>query len=150
LRRAGVKLGVVSNQSGLGRGLLKPADVRAVNARIEAELGRFDTWRICPHVPDEGCACRKPAPQLVRQAARDLGVPVEECAVIGDIGSDVQAARAAGAQPVLVPTSLTLAHEVADAPVVAEGLSAAVDLLMHRIRPRRESDHSRFSGPVTR
>ncbi|HLL08467.1 MAG TPA: HAD-IIIA family hydrolase [Nocardioidaceae bacterium] len=140
LRRAGVKIGVISNQSGIGRGLVTTADVHAVNARIEAELGRFDTWQICPHTPEQRCSCRKPAPQLVRQAARELGVPVAECAVVGDIGTDVQAARAAGAQPVLVPTSVTLPDEVADAPVVVDRLSAAVDLLLRRARPARRGE----------
>jgi len=135
LRGAGVKLGVITNQSGIGRGLLSCADVRAVHARIEAELGSFDTWQVCPHAPDAGCDCRKPAPALVLRAARDLGVPVGECAVVGDIGSDVQAARAAGAQPVLVPTGATLPGEVADAPVVADRLSDAVALLLQRVRP---------------
>lgn len=150
LRAAGLRLGVVTNQSGLARGRFTADQLAAVHARVADLLGPFDTWQICPHAPEDGCACRKPAPLLVRQAARELGVPVEECAVIGDIGTDVQAARAAGAQPVLVPTSVTLAQEVADAPVVAERLSVAVDLLMHRIRPGREPADGQPSRAATR
>jgi histidinol-phosphate phosphatase family protein len=130
LRRAGIKLGLVTNQSGVGRGLLSPAAVRAVNARVERVLGHFDTWQVCPHAPEDGCACRKPRPGMVLRAARALGIPPEQCAVVGDIGADVEAARAAGARPVLVPTALTRRQEIADAPVVADDLGAAVALLL--------------------
>ena len=141
LRTAGVKVGVITNQSGIGRGLLTPEAVGAVNARVEAELGFFDTWQVCPHAPDDGCACRKPGPELVRRAARELAVPVEQCAVVGDIGADVQAARQAGARPVLVPTPLTRPEEVAEAPVVADNLADAVELLLDNgQRPAGDGD----------
>ena len=67
---------------------------------------------------------------MVRAAARRLGVRPEECVVIGDIGADVEAARAAGARSVLVPTPVTRAEEVAAAPVVASDLGRAVDLVL--------------------
>jgi histidinol-phosphate phosphatase family protein len=132
LRRAGVKVGVVSNQSGIGRGLLTAEQVVAVNARIDELVGPFDTWQVCPHAPDAGCGCRKPAPGLVRRAARALRVPVECCAVIGDIGADVEAALSAGARAVLVPTEVTRAAEIAAAPLVAADLRRAVELLLDR------------------
>jgi histidinol-phosphate phosphatase family protein len=125
LRAAGIRLGVVSNQSGVGRGLLTDSDVRAVNDRIEKVLGPFDTWAVCPHGPDEGCACRKPRPGLVLEAARRLGVEPHECVVIGDIGGDVRAARAAGARSVLVPTPETRAEELAPALCAPDLLTAA-------------------------
>jgi HAD superfamily hydrolase (TIGR01662 family) len=130
LRGAGLRVGVVSNQSGIGRGLLSRAQVDAVNAEVEARLGPMDTWQVCPHAPEDGCGCRKPHPTLVRAAARDLGVRPEECVVVGDIGADAEAAHAAGARSVLVPTAATLAPEVASAPVVATDLSRAVDLVL--------------------
>jgi D-glycero-D-manno-heptose 1,7-bisphosphate phosphatase len=101
-----------------------------VNRRVEAELGAIGPWMICAHGPDEGCGCRKPAPGLVRDAARELGVAPEACAVVGDIGADVEAARRAGARAVLVPTGRTLPAEVAGAPLVAPDLVAAVELLL--------------------
>jgi HAD superfamily hydrolase (TIGR01662 family) len=58
-------VGVVSNQSGIGRGLLTRAQVDAVNARVAELLGPFDTWQLCPHAPEEDCACRKPRPGMV-------------------------------------------------------------------------------------
>jgi histidinol-phosphate phosphatase family protein len=130
LRREGVPTAVVSNQSGVARGLLTPAEVAAVNRRVEAELGEVGPWMVCPHGPDDGCGCRKPEPGLVRDAARELGVAPEACAVVGDIGADVEAARRAGARAVLVPTDRTLPAEVAGAPHVAPDLLAAVELLL--------------------
>jgi HAD superfamily hydrolase (TIGR01662 family) len=130
LRRAGVATAVISNQSGIGRGLLTEAEVRAVNAKVDALLGPLDAWLFCPHAPDEGCECRKPAPGLVRKAAARLGVPPERCVVIGDIGADIEAAQAAGAQAVLVPTPRTRPEEVAAAPAVAPDLPTAIELAL--------------------
>jgi histidinol-phosphate phosphatase family protein len=137
LRAAGLRLGVVSNQSGIGRGLLTAEAVDAVNARVAELLGPFDTWQICPHVERDRCTCRKPLPAMVLAAARELGVPPARCVVIGDIGSDVEAARAAGAGAVLVPTAATRAEEIAAAPVVARDLAEAADwVLRNRYGPR--------------
>ena len=130
LRAAGVPLALVSNQSGVARGLMTLEEVAAVNQRVEDLLGPVGPWLVCPHGPDEGCACRKPAPGLVLAAAAALGVDPAECVMIGDIGADVEAARAAGARAILVPTAATRPEEVAAAPEVAETLAAAVDLLV--------------------
>jgi HAD superfamily hydrolase (TIGR01662 family) len=130
LRRAGVPLAVVSNQSGIGRGLLSEEQVARVNDRIEDLLGPLGPWFMCPHHPDAGCACRKPEPGLVLRAAERLSVAPERCALIGDIGADIEAARAAGARGVLVPTARTRPEEVARADLVAPDLGAAVDALL--------------------
>jgi histidinol-phosphate phosphatase family protein len=130
LRAAGIPVGVVSNQSGVARGLITADQVAAVNRRVDELIGPLDTWAVCPHGPDDGCDCRKPAPGLVRAAAAQLGVPPEHCAVIGDIGSDVDAALAAGARSVLVPTPITRREEVDAAPVVAPDITTATDLLL--------------------
>jgi HAD superfamily hydrolase (TIGR01662 family) len=130
LRAEGIAVGVVSNQSGIARGILTPQAVDSVNARIDALLGPFDTWQYCPHGPDDGCPCRKPRPGLLLRAAQQLGVDPAAVAVVGDIGSDVDAARAAGARAVLVPTSATRAEECARAPQLAADLVSAVGLLL--------------------
>lgn len=130
IREAGVPTAVVSNQSGIARGLLTPAQVDAVNARIEQLLGPLGPWVVCPHGPADGCACRKPHPGLVREAARRLGVDVRRCVVIGDIGSDVAAAHAAGARAILVPTAVTRDAEIADAPVVTRDVRHAAELAL--------------------
>jgi histidinol-phosphate phosphatase family protein len=115
LRRAGIPIGVVSNQSGVARGLISRAQLAAVNAAVRRQLGPFQTWQVCPHDPRAGCVCRKPAPGLIQAAAADLGVAVRDCVVIGDIGADIAAAAAAGAHGILVPTAKTLPDEVAHA-----------------------------------
>jgi HAD superfamily hydrolase (TIGR01662 family) len=132
LRREGIPVVVVSNQSGVARGLISEDQVQAVNERVDELLGPFAGWSHCPHGPDEGCDCRKPKPGLIIKAAELLGVAPAECAVIGDIGADIQAARAAGARGVLVPTRVTRREEIAAAPEVAHDLEGAVDLLLGR------------------
>ena len=130
LRRNGIAIGVITNQSGVARGLLSPADVAAVNERIDELLGPIDVWAICPHGAEEGCGCRKPAPGLVNRALRTLGLRAADAVVIGDIGADMGAARAAGAGGVLVPTPMTRLEEVRDAPLVAATVLAAVELVL--------------------
>jgi histidinol-phosphate phosphatase family protein len=130
LRRAGVPTAVVSNQSGIGRGLLTHEQLAAVNSRVEELLGPLGPWFVCPHDPAEQCGCRKPSPALVYEAAEALGVEPGACALVGDIGSDVEAAAAAGARGILVPTGRTRAEEIAAAPEVAGSLEEAVDLLL--------------------
>ena len=134
LREQGVALGVVSNQSGVARGLITPDALARVNARVDAELGPFDTWQVCPHGPGDGCGCRKPAPGMVLAAAAALGLEPADCLVVGDIGADVRAALGAGARAVLVPTPVTRAEEVEHARAVAAvagSLDEAVGL--HRV-----------------
>ena len=127
LRALGIRTGVVSNQSGVGSGRITVAQVEAVNARVEELLGPFDVWRFCPHARDEGCDCRKPAPGMVKDALTTLEVAPDRCVLIGDIGADVEAARAAGATGILVPTATTRAEEVAAVDHVAPTFAAAVD-----------------------
>ncbi|MBT0769629.1 HAD-IIIA family hydrolase [Kineosporia sp. J2-2] len=131
VRAAGLRTGVVSNQSGVARGLLTIRQVEDVNAEIDRRLGGLGVWRYCPHGPESSgadCACRKPGPGLVLAAARELGVEPYECLVVGDIGADLGAAVSAGARAVLVPTAQTRPEEVAAAPVVAADLLEAVGL----------------------
>jgi histidinol-phosphate phosphatase family protein len=130
LREAGLRIGLVTNQSGVARGLLTAAAVRAVNDELQRQVGAFDTVAVCPHGPADACACRKPAPGLVLRAAEELGLRPDETVVIGDIGADVGAAAAAGARSILVPTPATRQEEVEEAPVVAPDLDAAVDLVL--------------------
>ena len=111
LRAAGIPIAVVSNQSGIARGVITRDQVDAVNRRIDELLGPFDVWLYCPHGPDDRCECRKPKPKLIADAARALGVPVSCCVVIGDKESDAQAAANAGAPAI----SITGAPEVLNA-----------------------------------
>jgi histidinol-phosphate phosphatase family protein len=134
LRDRGVRTGVITNQSGVARGLLTEDDVRRVNDRVDDLFGGFDVWAVCPHAEADGCRCRKPAPGMVLDAAARLGVAAAEVAVVGDIGADVRAARAAGARGVLVPTVQTRPDEVESAPLVARDLAGAVRLVLGAAR----------------
>jgi D-glycero-D-manno-heptose 1,7-bisphosphate phosphatase len=131
LRARGIATGVLSNQSGIARGILTVDEVFAVNRRVEELLGPFDVWDFCPHLPEDGCNCRKPAPGMIVNACRRLGIATADAAYIGDIGSDLEAAEAAGSRGVLVPTPVTRAAEVNAAPEVAADLAAAVELLLN-------------------
>ncbi|NKX86335.1 HAD family hydrolase [Nocardia coubleae] len=133
LRADGIPIGVVSNQSGIARGLITHAQVRAVNAAVDQLLGPFDTWQFCPHGPADGCACRKPAPGMVFRATEELGVAPADCVLIGDIGADIEAAQAAGCAAILVPTPITRRAEIDHAratALVALDLPTAVALAM--------------------
>ncbi|MFH9008455.1 HAD-IIIA family hydrolase [Streptomyces afghaniensis] len=130
VRAAGIPVGVVTNQSGVARGLLTARQVEGVRLRVEELLGPFAVWAVCPHGPGEGCGCRKPAPGLVLAACHRLAVPPGRTVVIGDIGADVEAARAAGARGILVPTTATRSEETASADTTAADLLAAVRLVL--------------------
>jgi histidinol-phosphate phosphatase family protein len=139
LRAAGVRLAVVSNQSGIARGLISERDMRAVNARIDELLGPLERWLVCPHGPDERCACRKPAPGLILRAAEALRVAPADCVVVGDIGADMEAARAAGARAILVPTPRTRREERDAAPAVAGSLAQAAEMILGRASASAEA-----------
>jgi HAD superfamily hydrolase (TIGR01662 family) len=127
LRARGVRVGVVSNQSGVARGIITAEQVDACMDRLAELLGPFDTLQVCPHGPDDGCVCRKPAPGMVKAACAELDVDPARAVVVGDIGADVEAAAAAGAVGIMVPTPVTRRQEVEAAPRRAPTLSQAVD-----------------------
>ncbi|MCZ2825533.1 MULTISPECIES: HAD-IIIA family hydrolase [unclassified Modestobacter] len=127
LRARGVRIGLVTNQSGVGRGLITRAQADAVNARVAELLGPFDTVQVCPHAPEDGCDCRKPAPGMVKAACAELDADPSRVVVIGDIGADVEAATAAGAASILVPTTVTRPAEVTAAAHRAPTLVEAVE-----------------------
>lgn len=127
LRERGIPIGVISNQSGVGRGLITIDDVRSVNDRVEELLGPFDVWRMCPHTAEEGCGCRKPEPGLIISAASALRIAPADTVMIGDIGADVGAAAATGAAGILVPTPRTRQEEVEAAHTKAATVLEAVE-----------------------
>ena len=107
LREQGLATAVISNQSGVGHGLISIEDVHAVNGELARLAGPFDIVLFCPHRDDDGCSCRKPRAGMVADAARRLGVEPAECVVIGDHDVDRGAAQAAGAAWILVGDDLT-------------------------------------------
>jgi histidinol-phosphate phosphatase family protein len=96
---------IISNQSGLARGLITAAEAAAVHARtvdlFSAGGVAFAGAYYCPHAPDAACRCRKPAPGLLLDAARDLDLDLASSIMIGDKPSDLEAGRAAGCAQVV-------------------------------------------------
>lgn len=129
LRSAGFALVVVSNQSGIGRGIVTPEQARSVHERFVAELAargvELDDVRYCPHTPDAGCECRKPSPGLLRDAARELGVDLGSSFMVGDKPSDVEAGRRAGCRTVLLAPA-----PAGEADFVAAGWPDAVSYVL--------------------
>jgi D-glycero-D-manno-heptose 1,7-bisphosphate phosphatase len=104
LKEQGFLLIVISNQSGIGRGLVTPEQARQVHAEVESQLAdfkvRLDGAYYCPHAPEDGCVCRKPSPGLLLRAARDLPIDLSRSFMVGDKISDLEAGRAAGCHTV--------------------------------------------------
>lgn len=107
-------IAVVTNQSIIDRGLATQETVEEINARMIAEVqaagGRIDGVWYCPHAPEAGCNCRKPAPGLLLAAADTLALDLQRSFLIGDAISDVQAAQAAGTCPIMVRTGRGVAQ----------------------------------------
>jgi histidinol-phosphate phosphatase family protein len=105
LQEAGFHLVAVSNQSGIGRGVVTEDEARAVHERfirVLAEEGMsLQAVKYCPHTPSDGCDCRKPAPGLLLAAAEELGLDLPGSFMIGDKRSDVEAGRRAGCRTIL-------------------------------------------------
>ncbi len=109
LKRAGCCVVLVTNQSGIGRSYFTRTDLHAIHDKLQVLLrqggGMLDGIFFCPHLPEEGCACRKPSPGLVHQAVETLGVRVSRSYVVGDKRSDMELAKNIGAIGVLVSSS---------------------------------------------
>ncbi|GJG87748.1 D,D-heptose 1,7-bisphosphate phosphatase [Gemmatimonadetes bacterium T265] len=118
VRDAGLAAVVVTNQSGIGRGLFDHAAYEAVRARLDAVLAAegavLDATYYCPHAPDVGppCDCRKPGPGLFRRAAADFGLDLARSGAIGDRVRDLTPVVALGGYGVLVPSPDTPAAEL--------------------------------------
>lgn len=139
LSRAGFTVAVASNQSGLARGLLDRNALRAMHKKLRrlvaAEGGHVARIVVCPHGPDDGCACRKPEPGLLLRLARHYRVALDGVPVVGDSLRDLQAAVRAGARPILVRTgngrrtAATLPDEFSAVEVFADLAAAAAKLI---------------------
>jgi D-glycero-D-manno-heptose 1,7-bisphosphate phosphatase len=135
---AGIDVAVVSNQSGLGRGLFDQAALDAINEKMNAGIaaagGRLAGVYYCPHAPDVGCSCRKPEPGLLDHVARDLGVETfAGVPIVGDKASDLALARAVGGRAILVRSGkgMTTAATLDDEDVeIYDDLAGVVDALL--------------------
>lgn len=138
LHKAGYKVLVATNQSGIGRGLFSLetlADIhRKMLDKVSAAGGHVAHIFFCPHVPADQCSCRKPAAGMLHQVAEQFGCGLRNMIVIGDATRDLEAARAVGSRPMLVRTGKGRATELAIAPddtvEIYDDLAAAVDALL--------------------
>jgi D-glycero-D-manno-heptose 1,7-bisphosphate phosphatase len=107
LNDAGIPVIVVTNQSGVGRGFFDEDQLKAIHERMEdvlAEHGaRVNDIYYCPHMPNSGCNCRKPAPGMLLKASDEHGIDLKRSFVIGDRMMDIEMAHAVGAKGILVP-----------------------------------------------
>jgi histidinol-phosphate phosphatase family protein len=108
LNRAALPVVIVTNQSAIARGFVDWPTLDAINDRMRAELvqsgAAVDAVYVCPHLPDDGCDCRKPQPGLLRRAAADLGITLSRAYMVGDREMDVRAGQACGCTTVIVDT----------------------------------------------
>ena len=121
LKDSPYKIVIVTNQAGIGKGLMTRAVVDEIHACILARVGqsggRIDGIFLCPHTAADGCTCRKPQPGLLLQAARELELDLSRSILIGDALSDIEAGQRAGVQEtILVLTGVTRREQVARYP----------------------------------
>jgi D-glycero-D-manno-heptose 1,7-bisphosphate phosphatase len=135
LHRAGCRVVVATNQSGVGRGLFDLEELERIHAKMSDAVrragGRLDGIFFCPHRPDAGCECRKPRPGLLNRIAETLACDLHGACLVGDSERDIVAARRASVSPVLVRSgkgrrTLEQSAEVAGTPVF-DDLAAFVD-----------------------
>jgi len=140
LYQGGYRVIVISNQSGLARGKFNIEALNAIHEKMHSLLTRYggviEAIFFCPHGPDEGCECRKPRPGLYLELAKRLRIKLNNVFAVGDKLSDIQAATAAGAKPVLVRTGygqlLVDSGSVPDGVPVFDDLAGFADRLLKR------------------
>jgi len=137
LNQSGFLVIVVTNQSAIGRGWLTHERLEAIHDKMRRELKRYgasiDAVYVCPHHPDDGCACRKPSGEMLLRASRELGVFLGDSYLVGDRLQDVLAGRRAGCTTILVRSGH--AHEGLDdvePDHEAANLSEAVTWILQR------------------
>ena len=149
LRDAGVEMAIVTNQSGVGKGLFTAAALEAMHDRLRellaAEGVAVRGIYYCPHTAADACRCRKPLPGLAEAAAQELGIDLTRAFVVGDKEADIDLARAVGATGILVRTGYGAETERAGAcrpAAVVDDLGAAAEFICEVVAKRRLSGGS--------
>lgn len=136
LHLRGHRLVVVTNQSGIGRGLFSVEQLDAVHERlrsmVETAGAKLAGIYACPHAPEAGCSCRKPEQALMQRASADLGFDPRDSVVIGDKKSDVEFGRRAGATSILLAAADSAEARATNAAAIAPNLLAAARLVTSR------------------
>jgi D-glycero-D-manno-heptose 1,7-bisphosphate phosphatase len=125
----GYRLVVITNQSGVGRGFFTIERLEAMNERlhvmVEEAGAKLEGIYFCPHAPNDGCACRKPALGLMTRAASELGFDPASAIMIGDKESDMEFGRRAGATTILIAADASAAHVRTQPDIIAPNLMEA-------------------------
>jgi D-glycero-D-manno-heptose 1,7-bisphosphate phosphatase len=138
LTYAGYRIVVITNQSGIARGLLDVDTLSRIHSKMRRMIsqvgGRLEAILYCPHGPDDGCSCRKPLGGAFDELAQRLRIDLKDVPAIGDSLRDLQAAKSVGAKPILVKTGkgerTLAAPNLPDGVPVYVDLAAAVDALL--------------------
>lgn len=142
LSQAGYNVVVMTNQSGIGRNLLSADMLGQIHVRmidyIQQHGGKIQSVLFCPHLPDDGCECRKPKTGMYQELACRLGISFKNVYSVGDSLRDLQAAKTAGANPILVKTGngkktqqqLKVGHDDLQNIPTFNSLSSFVDTLL--------------------
>ena len=131
LKARGFKLIVITNQSGIGRGLMTVEQYRAVDAEVLRQLDDLiGATYFCPDVPGQRSICRKPAPGMILQAKREHGIDLSRSFFIGDKEIDVECGRNAGVRTVRVQTGFQQDTTASTADWVAKNLPAAAEIIL--------------------
>ena len=136
LKGAGFKVIVITNQSGIGRGFFTEKQYRAVEAEVSRQLGDglIDATYFCPDPPGQQSKCRKPAPGMVLQAAREQNVDLSRSFLIGDKEIDAECAHNAGVRAIRVRTGFDKMTDGSQADWVAEDFSAAAKIVLNEAK----------------
>ncbi len=158
--RDDVMIFIVSNQAGVGKGMVSAEQVEEINRRMKRELeaagGRVDGIFFCPHTPDESCSCRKPEAGLLMRALQETGVESDRRFMVGDALSDVKAGKKASAVSIMVKTGrgeaqLKLLRAGEPKPdYVAEDISEAVGIILQSIDRKTTQMRSHLTGNRSR
>lgn len=132
LKQGGYKLLVITNQSGIARGLFTEKEYHAVEREVSRQLGDglIEATYFCPHRPEDGCTCRKGSPEMVFKAARDHDIDLSRSYFIGDKKSDMDCGRNAGVTTILVQTGYGKQTSAQLADVVARDLAEAASMIV--------------------
>jgi D-glycero-D-manno-heptose 1,7-bisphosphate phosphatase len=136
LKQEGFRVIVVTNQSGIGRGIFDEASMNAVHNELQTRLaGSIDAFYFCPHLPCDGCNCRKPALGMIEKAMRDFDIDLDRSWMIGDKKIDVETGFNAGIRTALVSTGYGASHihKLDRKPdIFAENLLEAVEKIVRK------------------
>jgi len=144
LNKAGLKVIVVTNQSGIARGFFTEEDLQRIHKRMLNELlkkgAKIDAIYYCPHHPNDNCNCRKPKTGMLRRAAKDFDLDLKRCFMIGDRKVDVETGRNAGCISILISNSDTEPDASLYADYVANDLHEAANFIIRKIGCARRAD----------